>query len=74
MNTDHHEAIYLYAKVFLGKKAKTWSLVCIDPEGIYLCHRRKISRLDFDTVISSVDSYRGHLVKLAQIARSKNDV
>ena len=74
MNTDHHEAIYLYAKVFLGRKGKTWSLACIDPEGIYLCHRRKISRLDFGTIISSVDGYRRHLVKLALTARGKNDV
>ena len=74
MNSDHREALYLYAKVFLGKKGKNWSMACIDPEGVYLCKGRKISRLDFDTIISSVDDYRRHLVKLARTARSKNDI
>ena len=73
MNSDHREALYLYAKVFLGKKGKNWSMVCIDPEGVYLCNGKNINRLDFDTIISSVDDYRRHLVKLARTARSKND-
>src|SRR6201999_2394438 len=47
MNTDHREALGLYATRLLGAAAEDWRCTGIDPDGIDLQAGSKVLRLDF---------------------------
>ena len=73
MNSDHADAIALYAKRLLGRQGDGWRMTGIDPEGIDL--RRpmdlggEIARLDFAEPVLDPAAARRTLVALAEKAR-----
>jgi putative heme iron utilization protein len=72
MNTDHQEALGLYATRLLGAAAGDWRCIGIDPEGIDLQAGAKTLRLDFPERITGPGDLRKSLVRLADQARAQN--
>jgi heme oxygenase (biliverdin-IX-beta and delta-forming) len=72
MNTDHQEALGLYATRLLGAAAGDWRCIGIDPEGIDLQAGAKTLRLDFPERITGPGDLRKILVRLADQARAQN--
>lgn len=71
MNTDHQEALGLYATRLLGAAAADWRCSGIDPEGIDLQADNRTLRLDFPERVTSPGELRKVLVRLADEARAK---
>jgi putative heme iron utilization protein len=71
MNTDHREAMALYATKLLGAEAADWSCSGYDPEGIDMQAGGVTLRLDFPERVSDATGLRKMLVKLAGEARAK---
>jgi heme iron utilization protein len=71
MNTDHREAMALYATKLLGAEAADWSCTGCDPEGIDMQAGGVTLRLDFPERVSDATGLRKMLVKLAGEARAK---
>ncbi|MBF9232895.1 HugZ family pyridoxamine 5'-phosphate oxidase [Microvirga alba] len=69
MNTDHREAVALYATKLCGAPAGAWKLIGIDPEGVQLGLGDKILRLVFPHRLTSPADLRPVLVHLAREAR-----
>ena len=74
MNTDHQEALGLYATRLLGASAGDWRCSGIDPEGIDLQAGSRTLRLDFPERITGPGDLRKILVRLAEQARAQGDV
>ena len=71
MNTDHQEALGLYATRLLGAAAADWRCSGLDPDGIDLQAGNKTLRLDFPERIKGPGELRKVLVRLADEARAK---
>ncbi len=71
MNTDHSEAVRLYATRLLGAEDGAWRLIGLDPEGVDLACGDAALRLPFPARVTSAEELRRTLVALAQEARSK---
>lgn len=71
MNTDHQEALGLYATRLLGGAPGDWRCSGIDPEGIDLQAGAKTLRLDFPERIAGPGELRKMLVRLAEQARAQ---
>jgi putative heme iron utilization protein len=71
MNTDHEEALGLYATRLLGAAEGDWRCSGIDPEGIDLQAGNRTLRLDFPERVVSPGELRKMLVRLADEARAK---
>ena len=71
MNTDHQEALGLYATRLLGAEAGDWRCSGLDPDGIDLQAGNKTLRLDFPERITGPGELRKVLVRLADEARAK---
>jgi heme iron utilization protein len=71
MNTDHQEALGLYATRLLGAAAGEWRCSGIDPEGIDLQAGNSTLRLDFPERVTSPGELRKMLVRLAEQARAQ---
>src|SRR5579872_4624065 len=71
MNTDHQEALGLYATRLLGAAAADWRCSGIDPEGIDLQADNRTLRLDFPERVTGPGELRKMLVRLADEARAK---
>ena len=71
MNSDHADAIGLYATKLLGLPAGDWQLTGADPEGIDLRLGALRGRLDFPERITTPGDLRGVLVHFAKEARAK---
>jgi len=69
MNSDHAEAIDLYAQKLLGRKGTGWRMAGIDPDGADLVLDRRFARLDFPEPVSDAGEVRAQLVDLAARAR-----
>jgi putative heme iron utilization protein len=73
MNTDHADAVALYANTVLGRAGAGWTMCGIDPEGIDLRHGAAVARLEFAppvaTPITTASAARAALVALAAEAR-----
>jgi heme oxygenase (biliverdin-IX-beta and delta-forming) len=75
MNTDHADAVALYAEKLLARRGAGWRMTGIDPEGIDL--RRPMdqggetARLDFALPVLSPAQARTTLVELVQMARQQ---
>jgi putative heme iron utilization protein len=69
MNRDHTEAIELYARHLLGRRAAGWQMTGIDPEGLDLRCGGETARLDFAAPVLNPAAARRELVALAQTAR-----
>jgi putative heme iron utilization protein len=70
MNTDHAEAVRLYATRLLAQSDAEWQLTGIDPEGCDLRAENATCRLDFANVVHNADEARSELVRLARAARA----
>jgi heme iron utilization protein len=69
MNTDHADAIALYARVLLGCAGDDWRMTGIDPEGIDMACKENSARLTFDGPVLNADDARLALATLAKRAR-----
>jgi len=71
MNTDHQEALGLYATRLLGAAPGDWRCSGVDPDGIDLQAGAKTLRLDFPERVTGPGELRKMLVRLAEQARTK---
>jgi heme iron utilization protein len=71
MNTDHQEALGLYATRLLGAGPADWRCSGIDPDGIDLQAGNKTLRLDFPERVTGPGDLRKMLVRLAEQARAQ---
>jgi putative heme iron utilization protein len=71
MNTDHREAMDLYATRLLGAESADWRCTGCDPEGMDMQAGNKTLRLDFPERVTSGTELRKMLVRLAGEARAK---
>lgn len=69
MNTDHQEALGLYATRLLGAGAGDWRCSGLDPDGIDLQVGNKTLRLDFPERVTGPGELRKLLVRLVERAR-----
>lgn len=70
MNTDHREAMNLYATRLLGAKADDWRCTGCDPDGLDLAAGRRSLRLPFPQRVNEPAALRRTLRDLAAQARS----
>lgn len=70
MNSDHLDAIALYANRLLGLPGIGWFLTGIDPEGCDLRRGGTVARLNFDAPASDAEAVRRELVQLVKRART----
>lgn len=71
MNSDHSDAVSLYAERLAKAGKGAWKLVSVDPEGIDLKAADDMARIWFDQPLVSPDQLRSELVRLVGIAREK---
>jgi heme oxygenase (biliverdin-IX-beta and delta-forming) len=71
MNSDHRDALGLYATQLLGAEAAEWRCSGCDPDGLDLMADGKALRLDFPARVTSPGDLRKMLVRLADEARAK---
>ncbi len=71
MNTDHGDALDLYATRLLGAAEGDWRCSGIDPDGIDLQAGNRTLRLDFPERVTSPGDLRKMLVRLAEQARAQ---
>jgi putative heme iron utilization protein len=70
MNTDHADAIELYATRLLGEQGGAWCIAGIDPAGCDLILGDRLRRLDFPQRVTTVGALRKTLADLARHARA----
>ena len=70
MNTDHREALNLYATRLLDGASDDWRCTSIDPDGIDLQAGEATLRLDFPARVTNASELRKMLVRLADEARA----
>lgn len=71
MNTDHREAVALYAAKLLGQSGSHWRVTGLDPEGLDLAAGDNTLRLPFPHRITDGAGLRQVLKQLAEEARAK---
>jgi putative heme iron utilization protein len=71
MNTDHRDALKLYASRLLGAADADWLCTGCDPDGLDLQAERVTLRLDFPERVTGPGELRKMLVRLADEARQK---
>ncbi len=71
MNSDHREALGLYAARLLEAGAADWRCSGIDPEGIDLQAANKTLRLEFPERVTTPGELRKMLVRLVEQARAQ---
>lgn len=69
MNTDHADAVQLYAGKLLGVQGGPWRLTGLDAEGLDLAAGDLSRRLWFETPLQRSAELRPRLIELAQAAR-----
>lgn len=70
MNTEHADAVALFAERLLGKPGSGWRITGIDPEGIDLRCGADTARLDFAEPVLNAAAARSALVALTHAARA----
>jgi putative heme iron utilization protein len=73
MNTDHADALQLYARRLLGRPGEGWQMTGIDPEGADLRRQSETARLDFLEPALTPAAARRVLVSLTEQARQLPD-
>ena len=68
MNTDHAEAIDLYASA-LHRKGAGWQMTGVDPDGVDITLNGRFARLPFARPVADAAGARSELVRLAEAAR-----
>lgn len=69
MNSDHRDAIDVYAHAFAGAEGRGWSLTGIDAEGIDLALGDEVRRVFFERPLGGAAELRHVLVALVQKGR-----
>ena len=69
MNSDHGDAIDVYARAFAKSKEDGWTLTGIDAEGIDIARGDDSRRVFFDAPLQSAADLRDVLIKLAMTGR-----
>jgi putative heme iron utilization protein len=70
MNTDHADALQLYAGKLLGLPGGDWRMTGIDAEGVDLRRGGQVARLPFDRPLAKCADARATLVSLVGRARA----
>ncbi len=70
MNTDHTDAVALYAQ-FFGAAAAPWRITGLDPDGFDLVYAGQAVRLPFGVRVTTADGARQEFVRIAQAARAR---
>ena len=70
MNSDHADAVTLYATELAGCPAGEWRMAGLDPDGADLLHCTSAARIDFPQRVRTPGEARGILVSLVQQARA----
>ena len=70
MNSDHADAIGLYATVLAGQADGPWRMASLDPEGLDLVCGDDLVRLPFTSPLQSPADLRPTLVTMAKRARA----
>ena len=70
MNTDHADALRLYATRLLGEDDGDWCLTGLDPDGLDLQAGSRRARLVFETPVTAPGALRHMLADLAGKARA----
>jgi putative heme iron utilization protein len=65
MNTDHADAVAIYARAFAGAPDGAWTLTGIDAEGIDLALGDDVRRILFSAPLASASEMRAALVRMA---------
>jgi len=73
MNTDHAEALALYAARLLRRRGAGWRMTGIDPEGIDLRRASRVARLDFAAPVLTPAAARQALIELTHQAQAASD-
>jgi len=71
MNTDHAEAVQLYARRLLGAPDAAWRITGIDPDGADLSAGPFRARLDFVKPVTTAAALRHRFAQLALQARGR---
>jgi putative heme iron utilization protein len=71
MNSDHADALSLYATEFGKCDAGDWCMSGIDPAGMDLLHRSKTVRIEFPKRVLTSHEARLTLIELAKQARGR---
>jgi putative heme iron utilization protein len=71
MNSDHADAVLLYATKLLGEEDGPWRISSLDPDGVDLVAGDSTARLPFPARATSGSALRQLLVQLARDARAK---
>jgi putative heme iron utilization protein len=71
MNTDHADAVRLYATKLLGAEDGPWRLTGLDPDGLDLARTDAALRLPFPERVTTAQQLRKVFVDLATAARSR---
>jgi putative heme iron utilization protein len=70
MNTDHADAVELYATRLLQRTGTGWRMTGLDPEGCDLAREGERARLWFDKPVRDAEEARVELVRLVRRARA----
>lgn len=70
MNSDHGDAVAIYARAYAGAADGDWKLTGIDAEGIDVARGDEVCRIFFDDPLDSAAAMRMALVSMAQKGRS----
>ena len=73
MNSDHSDAVALYATELAGCEPGDWRMSGIDPGGIDLLHCSSAARVDFPRLIRTAQEARVVLIELVKQAREHRD-
>ncbi len=71
MNTDHADAVEVYAHAFAGAHGGGWKLIGIDAEGLDLANGDQVRRVLFPTPLGHAAALRQTLVEMATDGRQK---
>ena len=70
MNTDHADAVQLYAGKLLDLPGRDWKMTGIDADGLDLRCGGRVARLAFDQPIGNAGDARKALIALVSKARA----
>ena len=70
MNSDHGEAVKLYATRLCKQAEANWKVTGIDPEGVDMAANERTARLNFDQPVATPMELRKALKQLADRARA----
>lgn len=70
MNSDHADAVQLYAQKLLGLGGDGWKLCGVDPEGADLSREGRLARIGFTMPAYDAEAVRVELVRAVKQARA----